>query len=362
MAKLIFDKAGERYYETGVEKCALFLQANDGTYPSGVAWNGITEIQENPSGGESNKQYADDIDYLNLISKETFGGSIATFTTPKEWEECDGSKEIAPGVYIHQQNRRTFGLAYKTLLGNDIEGTDYGYKLHLVWGAKASPSERSRTTTNESPEATNPSFTFDTTPLDVPGYKPTSHIELRSDQVNPEKLAAFEEIIYGSETTDAKLPLPAEVYEFFKESPTPPTPTPSLTDLTITPEDPSKNVLGKLTSELQTGVTIVDGEATGTINYVTDYTGFDGSNPELQEGHYIVIKIADIDSKAVSVTGAIVPGISGPAEMINDPDLDIVLRITDKDTQKATFVQTDADGNTNVQEIGLSGLTLAPIG
>ena len=219
--ELEFDKVGERIYETGVEKCALFLQASDGTYPLGVAWNGITEIQENPSGGESNKQYADDIDYLNLISKETFGGSIATFTTPPEWEECDGSKEIAPGVYIHQQNRKTFGLAYKTLVGNDIDGTDYGYKLHLVYGAKASPAERSRSTTNESPEATNPSFTFDTTPLQVPGYKPTSHIEILSTRCDADKLAEFEKIIYGSATTDARLPLPEEVYSFFQEQPTP---------------------------------------------------------------------------------------------------------------------------------------------
>lgn len=360
MARLVFDKVGERLYETGVDRCVLYLQSSTGDYPNGVAWNGITEIQQNPSGAESNKQYADNIDYLNLISKETFGGSIASFTQPDEWALCDGSVEPVPGLRMGQQARKSFGLSYRTLIGNDIDGTDFGYKIHLIWNAKATPSERSYSTMNDSPEALNPSWTIDTTPVAVPGYKPTSHLEIDSTKVSAEKLAAFEDIILGSENSDPRLPSPEEVIEFFKESPVPP--TPSLTDLTITPEDPSKNVLGKLTSELQTGVTIADGEATGTINYVTGYTGFDGSNPELQEGHYIVIKIADIDSKAVSVTGAIVPGISGAAEMINDPDLDIVLRITDKDTQKATFIQTDADGNTNVQEIGLSGLTLAPIG
>lgn len=242
MARLVFDEIGKRIYETGVDQCVLYVQASDGTYPNGVAWSGITEIQENPSGAESNKQYADNIDYLNLISKETFGGSIATFTTPKEWEECDGSKEVVPGVFIHQQNRKAFGLCYRTQIGNDIEGTDYGYKLHLVWGAKASPSERSRATMNESPEAVNPSFTFDTTPVTVPGFKPTSHLEIISTTVPAEKLAAFEDIIYGSATTDARLPLPQEVIEFFSDSPSPePTPTPTYEEVTpVGTESPSE--------------------------------------------------------------------------------------------------------------------------
>lgn len=236
MARLVFDKVGERFYETGVDRCVLYLQSSTGDYPLGVAWNGITEIQQNPSGAESNKQYADNIDYLNLISKETFGGSIASFTQPDEWAQCDGSVEPVAGIRMGQQTRKSFGLSYRTLIGNDIDGTDYGYKIHLIWNAKATPSERSYATMNDSPEALNPSWTIDTTPVSVPGYKPTSHMEIDSTKVDATKLAAFEDIILGSENSDPRLPTPAEVIDFFKESPVPPTPpTPEPTYEPVTP-------------------------------------------------------------------------------------------------------------------------------
>lgn len=242
MARLVFGKVGERFYETGVDRCVLYLQSSTGEYPLGVAWNGITEIQQNPSGAESNKQYADNIDYLNLISKETFGGSIASFTQPDEWAQCDGSAEPVPGIRMGQQTRKSFGLSYRTLIGNDIDGTDFGYKIHLIWNAKATPSERSYATMNDSPEALNPSWTIDTTPVAVPGYKPTSHLEIDSTKVDAEKLAAFEDIILGSETSDPRLPTPAEVIAFFKDSPEP-TPTPTPTYEVVTPvgtENPSE--------------------------------------------------------------------------------------------------------------------------
>lgn len=232
MARLVFDEIGKRLFEAGVDRCVLYLQSSTGDYPNGVAWDGITEIQQNPSGAESNKQYADNIDYLNLISKETFGGSIASFTQPDEWALCDGSVEPVPGIRMGQQARKSFGLSYRTLIGNDIQGTDYGYKIHLIWNAKATPSERSYATMNDSPEALNPSWTIDTTPVAVPGYKPTSHLEIDSTKVDAEKLAAFEDIILGSETTDPRLPSPEEVINFFKDSPVPPTPEPTYEPVT----------------------------------------------------------------------------------------------------------------------------------
>ena len=236
MARLVFDKVGERFYETGVDRCVLYLQDTTGAYPKGVAWNGITEIQQNPSGAESNKQYADNIDYLNLISKETFGGSIASFTQPDEWALCDGSVEPVPGIRMGQQTRKSFGLSYRTLIGNDIEGTDYGYKIHLIYNAKATPSERSYSTMNDSPEALNPSWTIDTTPVNVEGYKPVSHLEIDTTKFTKEKIEAFEDIILGSESTDARLPLPDEVIAFFSEQPVPPTPpTPEPTYEPVTP-------------------------------------------------------------------------------------------------------------------------------
>ena len=359
MARLIFDEVGKRFYETGVDRCVLYLQDKTGDYPLGVAWNGITEIQQNPSGAESNKQYADNIDYLNLISKETYGGSIASFTHPDEWALCDGSVEPVAGIRMGQQTRRSFGLSYRTLIGNDIEGSDYGYKIHLVYNAKATPAERSYSTMNDSPEALNPSWTIDTTPVNVPGYKPTSHIEIDSTKVSAEKLAAFEDIILGSETSDPRLPSPAEVIAFFQEEPTPVNP---ITPLTVSPEDSSKTVLGKAVSDLQTNVTITNGVISGTLPYIEDFTGF-SSDPELQSGNYLVLSIADIYAAATSVKGGIVPSSIGAdlVEMINDPDRNIVLRVTST-SQVATFVQSDAEGNTLTQEFSCANLVLSPAG
>lgn len=211
MAKLVWDKTGERYYETGVKNCVLYLLDEQGAYTNGVAWNGITTITESPSGAEASPMYADDIKYLNLFSAEEFGASIEAYTYPEEFAECDGSADIAPGVSIGQQSRKTFGLCYRTTLGNDVKNNDYGYKLHFIYGAMASPSERSYATINDSPEAITFSWELTTTPVNVDGFKPTASVTIDSTKVDAAKLKALEEMIYGSESAEAKLPLPSEL-------------------------------------------------------------------------------------------------------------------------------------------------------
>lgn len=222
MRLLEWDQVGEHLYETGVDQVVLYpYNTVSKEYTPGVAWNGMSALTQSPSGAESNPVYADNMKYLDLYSAEEFGGTIEAYMAPEEWLECDGSKLAAKGVSVGQQNRKTFGLCYRTIIGNDTEGNDYGYKLHLIWGAKASPSERSNTTVNESPEAMSLSWEFKSTPVKVEGYKPISLIEIDSTKVDPEKLAALEAILYGtkgeSESADvvAKLPSPAEVLAMF---------------------------------------------------------------------------------------------------------------------------------------------------
>lgn len=211
MPKLVWDKTGERLYETGVKQGVLYPQAAGGTYPKGVAWNGLTNITETPSGAEATALYADDIKYLNLISTEELGGTIEAYTYPDEFAECDGSAALTAGVYIGQQNRKTFGLCYRTTLGNDVDSNAYGYKLHLVYGALAAPSEKAYATINDSPEAITFSWEFSTTPVNVAGFKPTANIVIDSTKVDAEKLAALEKILYGDTEAEARLPLPDEV-------------------------------------------------------------------------------------------------------------------------------------------------------
>ena len=217
MAKLVWDQTGERLYETGVKNCVLYIPT-DGVYSKGVAWNGITAVNESPSGAEPNPLYADDIKYLNLMSAEEFGASIEAYTYPDEFAQCDGSASIAKGVSIGQQTRKTFGLCYRTTLGNDTEGNDYGYKLHFIYGALASPSEKAYSTINDSPEAITFSWEISTTPVEVTGYKPTASLTIDSIAANPTKLAALEAILYGNETEEARLPLPNEIATLMAEA------------------------------------------------------------------------------------------------------------------------------------------------
>ena len=211
MSKLVWDQTGERLYETGVKKGVLYVQDSGGTYPKGVVWNGLTTVTESPSGAEATPLYADDIKYLNLMSTEELGGTIEAYTYPDEFAECDGSASIATGVLIGQQPRKTFGMAYTTTLGNDVDSNAHGYKLHLIYGALASPSEKSYSTINDSPEAITFSWEFSTTPVNVAGFKPTANIVIDSTKATPEKLTALEKILYGDTETEARLPLPDEV-------------------------------------------------------------------------------------------------------------------------------------------------------
>lgn len=223
MSKLKWDQTGERFYETGVRNGVLYPLGTGGTYPKGVAWNGLTAVTESPSGAEATPLYADDIKYLNLMSTEEFGATIEAYTYPDEFAECDGSVALTAGVQIGQQARKTFGLCYRTALGNDVAGNDYGYKLHIIYGALAAPSEKAYATINDSPEAITFSWEVTTTPVNVTGFKPTASITIDSTKVNKAKLASLEEILYGKdapneggEGTDPRLPLPDEIAELMK--------------------------------------------------------------------------------------------------------------------------------------------------
>ena len=219
MTKIVWDATGKRYYETGVDHGVLYPQDSSGTYPKGVAWNGLTAVTESPSGAEATPLYADNIKYLNLISAEEFGATVEAYTYPDEFAQCDGSAEIAPGVMIGQQNRKSFGLCYRTTMGNDVDGNSHGYKLHIIYGASASPSEKSYATINDSPEAITFSWELKTIPVNVTGFKPTASITIDSNKVDPGKLARLEEILYGKNPTELggsdgvepRLPLPDEI-------------------------------------------------------------------------------------------------------------------------------------------------------
>ena len=211
MPKLTRDNTGERIFETGVKQGVLYPIQIDGKYTKGVAWNGLTAVTESPSGAEATPLYADDIKYLNLLSNEEFGATIEAYTYPDEFAECDGSAALATGVMIGQQKRKTFGLCYRTTIGNDVDGNDHGYKLHLIYGCLAAPSEKAYSTINDSPEAITFSWEVTTTPVNVEGFKPTSQITIDSTKADPTKLTALEAVLYGSETVEAKLPLPDEV-------------------------------------------------------------------------------------------------------------------------------------------------------
>lgn len=214
MSKIVWDDTGKKLFETGVDRGVLYKRDTNGAYTNGVAWNGLTAVNESPSGAEPNNLWADNTKYLSLVGAEEFGCSIEAYTYPDEFAECDGSAELTAGVTIGQQSRKTFGFCYRTLLGNDVEGDSYGYKLHLVYGCLASPSEKGYSTKNDSPEAITFSWDITTTPVNVTGFKPTACLTIDSTKVDETKLAALEAILYGSDSgssTTPRLPLPDEV-------------------------------------------------------------------------------------------------------------------------------------------------------
>ena len=216
MSKLVWDATGERKYETGVRNGVLYVMGEGGTYPKGVAWNGLTAVTESPSGAEATALYADDTKYLNLISAEEFGATIEAYTYPDEFAECDGSATLAAGVTIGQQPRKTFGMSYRTVYGNDVDNERYGYKLHLIYGAVAAPSEKAYATINDSPEAITFSWEVKTTPVNVTGHKPTASLTIDSTKVDKAKLTKIEEILYGTEELEARLPLPDEIIQILQ--------------------------------------------------------------------------------------------------------------------------------------------------
>lgn len=211
MAKITWDDTGKRLYETGVKMGVLYPQSDDGTYPLGVAWNGLTAVTESPSGAEPTPLYADDIKYLTLMSAEELSATIEAYTYPDEFAECDGSAELVTGVTIGQQPRKAFGMCYRTVIGNDIKNNNYGYKIHLIYGALAAPSEKAYATINDSPEAITFSWEVSTTPVAVNGFNPTASLTIDSTKVDTGKLAQLEAVLYGSESEEARLPLPDEV-------------------------------------------------------------------------------------------------------------------------------------------------------
>lgn len=218
MSKLAWDQTGQKTYETGVKRGVLFLQSDEGTYSKGVAWNGLTGVNETPSGAEPTSIYADDIKYLELTSAEEFGATITAYSSPEEFDECDGSAEIADGVTIGQQDRKPFGFSYCTTIGNDTKKNNYGYKIHLIYGATAKPSSKDRKTINETPEAIEMSWEVSTTPVQVTNMKPTSHVIIDSTKADPEKLKALEDILYGTDDTESRMPLPDEVATLMKKN------------------------------------------------------------------------------------------------------------------------------------------------
>lgn len=217
MAKLVWDETGSRTYETGVDHGVLFVNKN-GEYGKGIAWNGLTTVTESPSGAEASAIWADNIKYLNLYSAEEFGATIEAYTYPEEFGECDGSANVATGVQVGQQERRSFAFAYRTRLGNDVDGDSYGYKIHIIYGCRASTTEKGYSTVNDSPEAITFSWEVTTTPINVEGFKPTANIIIDSTKVDADKLAEFETKLYGSTEADATLLMPDEIIAIFKDS------------------------------------------------------------------------------------------------------------------------------------------------
>lgn len=344
MSKIVWDKTGERFYETGVDHAVLYPIDAEGLYNGGVAWNGITAINESPSGAEPNNLYADNIKYLVLVGAEDFGLTIEAYTYPDEWEQCDGSAEIAPGVLAGQQNRKIFGLSYRTKLGNDVDGQDHGYKLHLVYGGLASPSERGYQAVNDSPEPINPSWEVTTTPVDVPGFKPTARLIITSTKADPAKLAALETILYGSEEAEPRLPLPEEVIELLKAD--------AVTVVTAA-ESGDTTLFGKKVSDLQSNIVIGENAISGSLKHVTGYTEFSSKSSE-QEGHYLALKFDVTPADAVT-TVELVGGTKGPVTL--DADKNIVLLIKSNTTQSIKVVSTK-DGASVTKTYTLTGLTL----
>lgn len=347
--RLVWDQIGDRLFESGVDRMVLYPRNTNNAYTPGVAWNGVTSVSENPDGAEPNDIYADNIKYVSIRSAETYGATIEAYTYPDEFAECDGSAEISTGIRIGQQSRKTFGYCYRSLIGSDQE-TDlsHGYKIHMVYNATVSPTEKTYETINDSPEAITFSWEVDTTPVSVTGYKPTACVELDSTKIDATKLAAFEDILYGTADTMPRLPLPDEIIEFFKEV----APEGAIT-LNVNPVAGTETVLDQLVSDLQTDVTIYDDYITGTLKYVSDFIGY-SEDTALQAGNYIALNIT---TDPVSVRTVDV--INGTEEVKTvGTDNVCVVRITDKTTQRIQIAASVDDATSTTKTYDLSQMTL----
>ncbi len=347
MSRIVWDKIGERFYETGLDRGVLYFPDASGIYKDGKAWNGLTNVNENPTGAEPTPFYADNIKYLNLMSVEELEATIEAYTYPDEFEQCDGSAEIATGVLIGQQNRKMFGLCYRTKLGNDEESDDYGYKLHLVYGALASPSSKDRQTINDTPEPVEFSWDITTTPVDVPGFKPTSKLIVESTKVDPDDLNLLETILYGDTNTEPRLPLPEEVMSIIgmSESDTP------VLKLTVMPENPSYEALGEMVSSLQDNIVIGDNIIIGDLKLVENYTDFNNAT-----GNFLALKFETIPSDAmleVIVIGDVTENVKWADDTGNRH---VVVQVTDKDTEVIRVKITKSE-STAYRFFDLSGLT-----
>lgn len=359
MSKLVFDAAGERFFETGVSKCVLFPHSGNAStgYEKGVAWNGITNITDKPSGAEATPLWADNIKYLNLFSAEQFAASIQAYTYPDEWAECDGSGkpkgELSNAVSLGQQDRKMFGLCYRTEVGND-QNDRMGYILHFIYNCKASPSEKAFNTVNDSPEAIQFSWEVSTTPVEVEGFKPTAYITVDSRKATKEQMTALENYVYGTDQADPTFPTPAKILEFFPSSG-------SGIDITVSPELGTTELLGKLVSELQEGVSISQLSSSttygisGTLHYVEDYTGF-SSNPEEQQGNYLALKIED--EEGATTTVEIVGGTSGPVALDSDKQWVGLIRSNEQSIRVISTKGSDSI----TKEFSLTSLTLEAAG
>lgn len=343
MSKLQWDKVGERYFQTGVDRGVLYPAVN-GTYPKGVAWSGLTAVNESPSGAEANAFYADNIKYFNLFSAEDFSATIEAYYYPDEWAECDGSAEIAPGISVGQQPRKAFGFCYRTLLGNDTDGQNHGYKLHLIYNAMASPSERNNETVNESPEPRTLSWEVSTTPVDVPGHNPTAHLVIDSTKTDRRKLKMLEDILYGSADTEPRLPLPEEIYKLAND--------PLPTEVTVTATNGETKKYEKQVKDLQADVVVGASAITGSLKYVSDYTKF-STDPTLQKGNYLALDFSATNSGKITVE--VLNGNSGP-KIVNDGFC--VFRIANPKTQKIR-VTVSKEQYTDTVDYDLSGLVCA---
>ena len=292
---ITWDETGKKFYETGIDHGVLYPQSNDGSYPKGVAWNGLTGVTESPSGADANDIYADNIKYLTLRSAEDFGATVTCYTYPDEWEECDGSRSPIAGVVVGQQTRLPFGLCYRTILGNDVKSNDYGYKLHLIWNASASPSERAFSTVNDSPEAIEFSYELTTTPIGLSGYKPIAFMSIDSTKVAADRLAALEQILYGtSGGADPRLPLPDEVISILGG-----TSTPSVTVI------PSRIVIDAGASQsLEAQVVPAGTEVTWTVSDSGTYASVDsnGTVTGVSEGSATVTATITVDGSSYTDT------------------------------------------------------------